>query len=791
MDSERSRDEAKDGAPGAESGTHPRRRADVAAFLRALAVPSLAIDREGRVVAASPTLETLLGFASDALVGARVERLVDESADGVRRVLDCAIHPSEASALRDADLELVRADGQRVRARITSGSLSTDGGSVALLTVDVRTDPAEDRATRAALELERLRLRQLIATSPGTFCAFQMWPDGRATCPYASPSIETIYGASAEELAIDATVARERTHPDDRDKVGEAIARSATTLEPWHMEYRVSHPTRGTIWIEGHSMPTREPDGSTLWFGFLRDVTERRQAEDERRTASAKLRAALEAGGMGTWELDLGTMRLEWDEGMYALWGFDREDDVELDFEAVFSFIHPDDQPRMREATERVLASGGRSMVEYRVKLPKRGERWFQARNEVAVDEQGKPVRLFGIQMDVTDQKRAEEASLRTRTLEALGTLAGGIAHDFNNILLAILGHAGLAAVELPKDYPVQENLGEIQRAGRRAAELVRTILAFGRPEATRRETRDLRPVVSEALALLRASLPAMVAIRTRFAETLPLADVDAHQIHSVVVNLVTNAAHAIEGDSGTVTVELEPIEVTAERAQEVPGLHEGPYVCLRVTDDGRGMDATTLERAFDPFFTTKPVGKGTGLGLSVVHGVVNGHGGAIELESTPGRGTRFTLYFPATTSGAPHAETPRQGVVVGEGVRRRILFVDDEPVLVELGVRSLRKLGYEVVGCVDPIEALGRFRADPGAFDAVVTDLSMPGLSGLELGRAILRIRRDVPIVLTSGHVQPDHRDLAELLGIREVLEKPATAHRLGPVLAEILGKA
>jgi nitrogen-specific signal transduction histidine kinase len=391
----------------------------------------------------------------------------------------------------------------------------------------------------------------------------------------------------------------------------------------------------------------------------------------------------------------------------------------------------------------------------------------------------------------MTERHRADELQRRTQRMEALGTLAGGIAHDFNNILLAISGNAQIASDDLPKDHAVQRSLLEVVKASGRASALVRRILAFSRPEAPQKQVTDLRPVVEEALTLLRATLPAMIRIETHFVPNVPAVEVDTSQIHQVMMNLVTNAAYAVSarsnGEGGLIQVSVQPHSIADATVQLATQLPLGEYVRLSVSDNGIGMDQATLDRIYDPFFTTKPVGEGTGLGLSVVHGIMQGHGGTVTAYSQPGKGTSFSLYFPVAKRLLPiqkasRDEQPQQG----DG--KHILYVDDEDSLVFLASRVLRRMGYRVTGLSDPIQALKMFAEKPDDFAAVVTDLSMPTMSGLHLAQKLRAIRPDILIVMTSGYLRPEDREAALKQGISELVLKPDTVQQMGHILARLL---
>ncbi|MBL9136531.1 MAG: response regulator [Verrucomicrobiales bacterium] len=394
---------------------------------------------------------------------------------------------------------------------------------------------------------------------------------------------------------------------------------------------------------------------------------------------------------------------------------------------------------------------------------------------------------------DITARKRAEAeqkvmaAQLhQAQKLEAVGTLAGGIAHDFNNILGAILGNLELARMDVGERHAAIESLDEIGRAAHRARALVQQILAFSRPNAPEQKATDLAPVIRETLRFLRATLPSGVELQLGLDARAPSVLADATQISQVVVNLCTNAWHALENRPGIIEVHLEGIEVGSGNVPPSDGLPAGKYAKLSVGDNGSGMDASTLERVFEPFFTTKEPGKGTGLGLAVVHGIVQAHRGFIQVRSTPGKGTRFDVYLPVAP-GMPQA-LPKSPEPAIHGKGRRILYVDDEAALVRQMVRILSRMGF-TVEAHDRVEpALNRFCEDPDLFDLVITDMNMPGASGLDLAAEVLRLRPQASVLLTSGLVSEEVKETARKLGVRRILPKPCTTGELGQAIVEAL---
>jgi PAS domain S-box-containing protein len=398
---------------------------------------------------------------------------------------------------------------------------------------------------------------------------------------------------------------------------------------------------------------------------------------------------------------------------------------------------------------------------------------------------------------DLSERVRTEElrvqleAQIRlAQKMEALGTLAGGIAHDFNNILGAIIGNTELVRQDVTANRAATESLDEIRKACLRAKSLVQRILTFGSQRQEPQRVIALRPAVEEALKLLRATLPAGVEIVATFGRGVPTVAADPTHIVQALINLCTNAWHAMEGHVGIIQVGLDDITIDAREASRDVSLRPGHFARLSVTDAGSGMDAVTLQRIFDPFFTTKTVGKGTGLGLCVVHGIVKAHNGLITVRSAPGKGTTFFLYFPAVEAAAEIAAP--EAAVAGprpDGGRRHVLYLDDEEQLVSLVKRMLERHGYRVTGFTRPEEALAAVRADPGQFDLFVTDFNMPEMSGLEVARELSRLRPSLPVVLASGYITDALRAEAPLAGVRQLVYKPNTVEELCDVVQRFTG--
>lgn len=407
-----------------------------------------------------------------------------------------------------------------------------------------------------------------------------------------------------------------------------------------------------------------------------------------------------------------------------------------------------------------------------------------QVRSWLLRNSQGEPFRKLTLVRDTSARKSLEEQLRQAQKMEALGTLAGGIAHDFNNVLAAILGYIELARLDITETDPVRKSIDQIYKAAQRARNLVGHILSFSRQTAHEKRPVFMQQIIGESLELLRATLPSTIAIKQSLTSKIYPIEADSTQIHQILMNLCTNAAHAMP-EGGTLSVVLDLVTVSEADIHGLIELTPGPYMKLSVRDTGCGMNLEVKKRIFDPYFTTKGKGKGTGMGLSVVHGILKVHGGAIRVESQEGQGSVFHLYFPVSKGCAGDDPVPVAGLSQG---RERVLFVDDEPDLAEMVGTMLERLGYTVTAVTDSQAALDLFSASPENFDLVVTDLTMPKMTGVTLTRALKTHRPEVPVIICTGYSDSVSAGVIADAGIDFLLMKPLEISELSATIRKAL---
>lgn len=416
----------------------------------------------------------------------------------------------------------------------------------------------------------------------------------------------------------------------------------------------------------------------------------------------------------------------------------------------------------------------------------KEGEIYHCACSVIPVFNQDRVVsNIVALIRDVSTELKLQEQLLQSQKMEAMGTLAGGIAHDFNNIIFAINGSAELAADMIPEISPARKYLENILKSAERASDMVRQILTFSRQDKPEKLPLNILPIIKDGIKFIRGAIPTSIEIIRNLDAVIPKINADPTQVYQVFMNLCSNAAHAMKDMQGTLTVSLKCVKIDAGSPNERFPLGSGDYVRLAVTDTGRGIPENLIGRLFEPYFTTKKPGEGTGLGLSVVHGIVESHGGAISVQSRIGEGTTFEVFFPVSDSSWEDVEESKEFYLSGT---ERILWVDDEQSVIDVGQDNLTKVGFQVTSSLDPLKALDIFRLAPESFDLIITDLTMPKMTGLELAAQLRSYRPDIPVIICTGYSDVASDSQILKAGVRSVIHKPISRHKLVQEIRNVL---
>lgn len=563
--------------------------------------------------------------------------------------------------------------------------------------------------------------------------------------------------------------------PEDRAKVGNYLReRLSATSSPAAVGFVGVRPdgSRLDCELQANRVVLR---GKPMLLGTVRDLTEQKRVAEMLHFQASLLEQVQDAIVAMDWDGRV----LYWNRAAEALYGWLAGDALGRNFDTLV-------QPQSRETLARLrqhLVREGSWRGELQHRTADGRLAWVSASLSVQRDDQGRPTGVLGVYRDITAHKRLEEELLQAQKMESIGTLAGGIAHDFNNILGTIVGYLGLLKEELPPGSDLHRYLDVLERSALRASELTRQLLGFARKGKFEVRPLDLARLCSEVLELFRTALDPRVQLRTHFPLDLPLVEGDASQLHQAVLNLCMNARDAMPG-GGLLELTLQPVIAPDPNSGSPPVLR--PYVCLAVRDTGVGMDEHVKARMFEPFFTTKGPGKGTGLGLAMVYGIVRNHGGFLEVDSEPGKGTEVRMYLPVASggTGTEEAEEPE----VGSGAGETILVVDDEEPLCNLLRDVLTRRGYRVLVATDGDEALRVYQEHAGRIDLVILDMTMPGLSGTETFDALRALDPRARILLTSGYTEERAAREAVARGAKGFLQKPFLVSELAARVREAL---
>jgi len=597
-----------------------------------------------------------------------------------------------------------------------------------------------------------------------------------------SDQIEPMFGFAKGQFSGTYHAFLDCIHPEDRQYVIDSVEEALTHDKDYEIEHRIVWPDKSVHWLSEKGNVFSNSDGEPRrMLGVVLDITEQKESFERLRTILDSLEAMVYVADMHSHEL------LFVNKFGRKIWGED------ICGQTCWQTLQRDQTGPCPFCTNDILLDGeikpGEPYVwEFQNTID---QEWYECRDQAIQWLDGRLVRME-VATRITQRKEAEEQrrkleeSLRqAQKMEAIGTLAGGIAHDFNNILSVILGYTDLAIDDAPQNSKYGSDLTKVLDAANRAKDLVEQILAFSRQTKIEPVPVHLPSIVSAILKMLRSSIPSTIEIRDRIDTSCGIVLSDPTQVHQIIMNLCTNANHAMEESGGVLEIELKNISLTNNDSRPSIRLPPGDYVELTIADTGCGIGPDVLDKIFDPYFTTKDIGKGTGLGLSIVQGIVADYQGTVTVESQLGRGTSFHVFFPVINREALPLDRSSGTFPPGD---ERVLFIDDEAILTEMGQEMLERLGYRVTIRNSSLDALTTFQNDPHAFDLVITDQTMPGMTGSDLARRLLQIRPDIPIILCTGYSNLIDETTAKSMGIKAFAMKPLTMSSIAELIRQVL---
>ncbi len=642
-----------------------------------------------------------------------------------------------------------RKDGSTFPLAVLAKRIEWEGRPAIL---SVASSVAERRIAEEQLSRSYDLLRNLAALVPGVIYQYRLFPDGRSCFPYSSPGMWKIYEVSPEEVEQDATPVFGRLHPEDADRVSEAIFASARTLETFYCEFRVVLPEQGLRWRWSQAEPQRTDDGGTLWHGIILDVTDRKQAEEALRAAERRNQSLLDHSPACHKIVDLDFNLQYMSRNGYRMLKLDENADI-YEKPYPFGFFPAVVQTQMKDGLERVKAARETVTVEALASDIEGNGVWLHSTLVPVLDDGGNLEHITVVSTDLTEQRRLENDFRQAQKMESVGRLAGGVAHDFNNMLSVILGHADLALDELSEDSPLRDDLDEIRKAAERSANLTRQLLAFARRQTVAPKVLDLNETIASMLKMLERLIGEDIDLLWKPSTRLDLVHIDPGQVDQILANLTVNARDAIGHANGRVTIETANVCFDEDyRAAHADSL-SGDYVMLAVSDDGCGMDEETRAQIFEPFFTTKGMGEGTGLGLSTIYGIVKQNKGFVNVYSEPGEGATFRVYLPALEADSRRHGDVRPSDAPAAGGSETILVVEDEAAILNLTRTMLERLGYTVLTAGTPTEALRMAREQQANIDLLITDVVMPEMNGRDLARNLHECSPHIRCLFMSGY--------------------------------------
>jgi len=733
---------------------------------------------KGKFLEANPAIVEMFGFDSkEEFLQVKVSDLYKNPDD--RKEFNAKL--LKAGALRNEELQLQKKDGTSFIGSVSAVLMKDEKDEVQFYDGIVEDATARKQAEEALRESEE-KHRKLVSNISDVIAIL----DKEGIITYKSSNITEQFGWSPDDLIGKHSLFT--VHLDDQERIGKELTQ---ILKKDRAKVRVEYKY---ICKDGSNRPVEltavnmvnDPVINGVLCNY-KDITERKYSEETLKQSEEKYRTMIERSNDMIWTLDTSGNFTFFNKQTEEVTGLKLKEWIGKSF---VPLILEEDLPMIMDIFKKGL-KGESAQYELRFRNQE-NEILTITVNTAPLLMDGAVSGIVSFGRDITRRKLAEEEKAdleaqlqKAQKMESIGTLAGGIAHDFNNILFPMFGYLEMMLEDVSEDSPLRDKLAEVFTGAMRARDLVLQILTFSRQTEHEKKPLKVQLVIKEALKLIHSSLPTTIVIHQDISNECKLVMADHTQIHQIAMNLITNAYHAMEETGGKLTITLKEVELAAKDLKD-PAMIPGPHVCLSVADTGPGMDQGNIARIFDPYFTTKEEGKGTGLGLAVVHGIVKSHGGHISVYSEPGKGTEFKVHLPVIKKQKESAKVETD-LLIQKG-NEQILLVDDQDIIVQMEKQMLERLGYHVSARFSSVDALEAFRANPEKFDLVITDMTMPNMTGEQLAREIMKIRSNTPVILCTGFSEMMSKEKAESLGIKGFLMKPVVIKNLSKIIRDVL---